>query len=198
MHDQTRPSCHPDRRHAAHQLCYPCYSKYRIAVRRQAIKPADCHPDRGVYALGLCTACYFRQRLRRRKAGEGRRATCHPDRPYAAHGWCYACYYRYWYRSPMGRLYNARADVRRKRLECSRRWAARPENRAHIRAYRSRPEVRATRRRQARERYRIQRGLPVVPVVDQRTRQRRAGYRTRCRRRAAYMKARARRTVSTR
>lgn len=49
------PECHPDRKHAAHGMCRPCYAKHG-PVR------ATCHPDKRLVANGLCSACYGKRR----------------------------------------------------------------------------------------------------------------------------------------
>ena len=49
------PTCHPNRNHAAHGLCRPCY--LRLGPAR-----ATCHPSRRLRADGLCGSCYAKRR----------------------------------------------------------------------------------------------------------------------------------------
>lgn len=54
--EQYRPAtCHPDRRHAAKGLCFPCYQGAYPKAKR-----ATCHPDRIAISKGLCRSCYDR------------------------------------------------------------------------------------------------------------------------------------------
>ena len=56
MREYRKPAdCHPDRRHAAKGLCFPCYQQLYPKAER-----ADCHPDRVSYIGGKCRTCYDR------------------------------------------------------------------------------------------------------------------------------------------
>lgn len=57
MRENFKPApCHPDRRHAAKGLCFPCYSE-----RYPKAKRATCHPDRVAHVGGFCRVCYDRE-----------------------------------------------------------------------------------------------------------------------------------------
>lgn len=56
MRENYKPAtCHPDRRHAAKGLCFPCY-----VAQYPNTKRATCHPDRIAHCKGLCRVCYDR------------------------------------------------------------------------------------------------------------------------------------------
>lgn len=54
MRENYKPApCHPERRHAAKGLCFPCYNALYPKAQR-----ATCHPDRIAHTGGMCRVCY--------------------------------------------------------------------------------------------------------------------------------------------